>query len=103
MYSISGGVVQYVNTFNDGNWLGNLYTFDDRVSTFVGDEKTHVTIGQCIHSDTLTDHCDNCRYTSCNARIIVDPVEHTNHLGFCSQECFDNAKNTLLIRDVKWD
>lgn len=50
VYAVEGGVVKYVNTFNDGNWLGNLYTFDDRVSTFVGDEKTHTTIGTCLHS-----------------------------------------------------
>lgn len=70
--------MKYVNTFNDGNWLGNLYTFDDRVSTFVGDEQTHTTIGTCLHSDKLTDHCDNCRYTECNARMIVDLSEHKN-------------------------
>jgi UPF0176 protein len=103
VYAIEGGVVQYVNTHNDGNWLGNLYTFDDRVSTFVGDEETHTTIGSCLHSDKLTDHCDNCRYTECNARLIVDLDEHKKHLGFCSQECFGKALKTLLIKDVDWD
>ena len=34
---LDGGVVKYVNKFNDGNWLGNLYTFDDRV-----DRRAHV-------------------------------------------------------------
>jgi len=103
VYAIEGGVVKYVNTFNDGNWLGNLYTFDDRVSTFVGDEKTHTTIGSCLHSGKPTDHCDNCRYTECNARIIVDFEEHKKHCGFCSQECFEKALQTLLIKDVAWD
>jgi len=103
VYAIEGGVVQYVNTHNDGNWLGNLYTFDDRVSTFVGDEETHTTIGSCLHSDKLTDQCDNCRNTECNARLIVDLDEHKKHMGFCSQECFDKALKTLLIKDVDWD
>ena len=31
--AIDGGVVKYTNKHNDGNWLGNLYTFDGRVST----------------------------------------------------------------------
>jgi predicted sulfurtransferase len=35
LYSLEGGVVKYVNEYNDGNWLGNLYTFDGRVSTQV--------------------------------------------------------------------
>ncbi len=103
VYAIEGGVVQYVNTHNDGNWLGNLYTFDDRVSTFVGDENTHTTIGTCLHTGQLTDHCDNCRYTECNARMIVDFSEHKKHMWFCSQECFDKALETLLIKDVDWD
>lgn len=103
VYAIEGGVVKYVNTYNDGNWLGNLYTFDDRVSTFVGDEATHTTIGSCLHSDKLTDHCDNCRYTACNARLIVDLAEHKKHMWFCSQECFDKAMTTLLVKDVDWD
>lgn len=103
IYAIEWGVVKYVNTYNDGNWLGNLYTFDDRVSTFVGDEKTHTTIGTCLHSGKLTDHCDNCRYTECNARMIVDMAEHKKHMGFCSQGCFENACQNLLIKDVDWD
>lgn len=103
VYAIEGGVVKYVNTYNDGNWLGNLYTFDDRVSTFVGDEETHTTIGSCLHSEKLTDHCDNCRNTECNARMIVDLAEHKKHMWFCSQECFNKALTTLLIKDVDWD
>lgn len=103
VYAVEGGVVKYVNTFNDGNWLGNLYTFDDRVSTFVGDEKTHTTIGTCLHSWRLTDHCDNCRHTACNARIIVDLDEHKKHMGFCSSECFSGALDSLLVKDVDWD
>ena len=103
VYAVEGSVVKYVNTLNYGNWLGNLYTFDDRVSTFVGDEKTHTTIGTSLHSGKLTDHCDNCRYTDCNARIIVDLEEHKQHCGFCSQECFEKAIETLLVKDVDWD
>jgi UPF0176 protein len=103
VYAVEGGVVKYVNTINDGNWLGNLYTFDDRVSTFVGDEKTHTTIGSCLHSGKLTDHCDNCRHTECNARMIVDFSEHKKHMGFCSSDCFEQSLNSLLIKDVDWD
>ncbi len=103
IYAIEGGVVKYTNTYNDGNWLGNLYTFDGRVSTQVGDEKTHTTIGTCVHSGKLTDNCDNCRYTPCNARMIVDSKEHKKHLGFCSAECYQKAQKDLLIKDIDWD
>lgn len=80
VYALDGGVVKYVNTHNDGNRLGNLYTFDGRVSTPVGDEKTHVTIGKCIYTDQPTDNYENCRYSPCNARIICDQKEYRKHM-----------------------
>lgn len=97
-YALDGGVVKYVNTHNDGNWLGNLYTFDGLVSTKVGDAKTHTTIGECIYSGKKTDRVENCRYSACNARIIADKRQYKRHLGFCSQECCDKAKQDLLIK-----
>lgn len=100
---LDGGVVKYINAFNDGNWLGNLYTFDGRVSTQVGDERTHTTIGRCHFTDTLTDNCENCRYAPCNAHMIVRPNEYRKHLGFCSETCALNARKDGRIREVKWD
>lgn len=103
VYALDGGVVKYVNSYNDGNWLGNLYTFDGRVSTHVGDEMTHTTIGQCIFSGKPTDNCENCRYSPCNARIIADKKEYKAHMGFCSQNCCEAAQKDLRIKDVARD
>jgi len=97
-YALDGGVVKYVNTYNDGNWLGNLYTFDNLVSTKIGDSETHTPIGECIYTGKKTDFVENCRYSACNARIIANKRAYKQHLGFCSQECFDKAKKDLLIK-----
>lgn len=97
-YQLDGGVVKYINSYNDGNWLGNLYVFDDRVSQQVGDESTHTTIGECIFSGKKTDNCENCRLSSCNARIIADFDQYHDHGWFCSQECANNAVETLLVK-----
>ena len=103
-YQLDGGVVKYINTYNDGNWLGNLYVFDDRVSQQVGDEKTHTTIGECIYSGKKTDNCENCRLSSCNARIIADRKEYKDHAGFCSEECAQKALETLWVKtDLSMD
>lgn len=102
-WALNGGVVKYTNTYNDGNWLGNLYTFDGRVSCQIGDETTNSPIATCIHSGKQTNNCDNCRYSPCNARITVDSKEHRKHMGFCSQECVEKAKNDLLIKNVDRD
>jgi UPF0176 protein len=101
--SIQGGVVKYVNEFNDGNWLGNLYTFDGRVSTQVGDEHTHTTIGECLYTGEKTDNCENCRYPLCNARIIATEKSYKKHLGFCSKECYESARMDGFVKNVEWD
>lgn len=102
-YALNGGVVKYVNTYNDGNRLGNLYTFDGRVSCQVGDEQTHVRVARCIYTDEPTDSCENCRYSPCNARIIADPKAYRKHMGFCSQACADKALDDLLIKNAERD
>lgn len=102
-YSIQGWVVKYVNEFNDGNWLGNLYTFDGRVSTQVGDEHTHTTIGECLYTGEKTDNCENCRYAPCNARLICTEKAYRKHMGFCSKECYEKARMDGLIKVVPWD
>lgn len=102
-YAIEWGIMGYINKHNDWNWLWNLYTFDDRVSTFVWDSETHTTIWECCFSGKLTDNCENCRYSPCNARLIADKKEYRKHMGFCSEECFCNAKKDWLIKDVDFD
>jgi predicted sulfurtransferase len=95
--------VKYVNEFNDGNWLGNLYTFDGRVSTQVGDSSTHVTIGECLYTAEKTDNCENCRYAPCNARLIATPAAYKKHMGFCSKECYEKARIDGFIKVMEWD
>lgn len=103
LYSLEWGVVKYVNEYNDGNWLGNLYTFDGRVSTQVGDASTHTTIGECLYTGEKTDNCENCRYAPCNARIIATPQAYRKHMGFCSKECSENARLDGAIKVISWD
>ena len=102
-YQLDGGVVKYINSYNDWNWQWNLYVFDDRVSAKVGDSTTHTVVWECIHSGKKTDNCENCRYSPCNARLIVDREEHEKHLGFCSLECYEKWIADMLIKDVDFD
>lgn len=97
-YQLDGWVAKYINTYDDGNWLGNLYVFDDRVSQQVWSEKTHTTIWECIYSGKKTDNCENCRLSSCNARIIADRQEYLDHAWFCSKECAENAVESCIVR-----
>ena len=102
-YQLDGWVVKYINTYNDWNWLGNLYVFDDRVSDYVWDEKTHSVIWECSYSWKKTDNCENCRYSPCNARLIADKKEYEKHFGFCSQECAEKAIEDILVKKTHFD
>jgi len=100
---LDGGVIKYTNLHNDGNWLGNLYTFDDRVSTYIGDSQTHTIIGKSHFSGKPAEDMFNCRYAICNKQIIAKPKEYKEHFGFCSEKCIDDAINDLNIRNVDFD
>ena len=95
--------MKYVNEYNDGNWAGNLYTFDGRVSTQVGDATTHTTIGECFYGGEMTDNCENCRYSPCNARLIATEKSYRKHLGLCSKECYEKARIDGFVKDIEWD
>ena len=103
LYSLQGGVVKYVNEYNDSNWLGNLYTFDGRISTEVWDSLTHTTIGECLYTGEKTDNCENCRYALCNARLITTEKSYRKYMGFCSQECYESARLDGYVKDIVWD
>ncbi len=102
-YALEGGVVKYTNMHNDGNRLGNLYTFDGRVSCDVVNDNIRQTVATCIYTDQPTNNCENCRYSPCNARITALPKEYKKHFGLCSQSCADNAIKNLLIKNIDRD
>lgn len=103
IYQLDGGVVKYVNKYGDGNWLGNLYTFDGRVSAEVNPEDKHKVIGRCHYTGEPSEDFHNCRHAKCNAQFIAKPKEYRKHFGFCSLECAENAAVDLNIRDDDFD
>lgn len=103
VYQLDGGIVKYLNKFNDGNWLGNLYTFDGRISCDVGDDNTHTIIAKCHYSEEPAETFYNCRYGQCNAQIIAKPKQYRKHFGFCSEECMEKALEDLQIRNDTFD
>ncbi|GAB5466734.1 MAG: rhodanese-related sulfurtransferase [Candidatus Kapaibacteriales bacterium] len=100
---LEGGVVNYVNRFDDGNWLGNLYTFDGRVSTEVVSPDNKTVIGKCHYTGEPAEDYYNCRYGPCNAQIIAIPKEYRKHMGFCSHQCADLGTKDIMIKDAEFD
>jgi UPF0176 protein len=102
-YQLDWWVVKYINTYDDGNWEGNLYVFDDRVSDKVGSDEKHTTIWICCYSWKKTNNCENCRYSPCNARLICNKNEYKKHFGFCSEECYLESKENFFIKSAYFD
>jgi UPF0176 protein len=100
---LEGGVVNYVNRFDDGNWLGNLYTFDGRISTEVVSPEKKTVISKCHYTGVPAEDYYNCRYGKCNAQIIALPSEYKKHMGFCSKQCVDKGIDTIQIKDIEFD
>jgi predicted sulfurtransferase len=73
------------------------------VSCDIGTEKTHKTIAQCLFTDEPTNHCENCRYSACNARLICTPTAYRKQFGFCSSACVEKAQEDLLIKNIDRD
>ncbi|MBX3045016.1 MAG: rhodanese-related sulfurtransferase [Candidatus Kapabacteria bacterium] len=103
VFQLDGGVVKYVNKFNDKNWVGNLYTFDGRISTPVGDDSTHTIISKCHYSGEPAEEYFNCRFGKCNDQIISTEDKYKKYFGFCSEECKEKSLETLLIRNESFD
>ena len=103
VYQLDGGVVKYINKFNDKNWTGNLYTFDGRISARVGDDATHTVISKCHYTGQPAEDYFNCRYGQCNDQIITTRQQYEKYFGFCSEECKEKALETLLIRNEYFD
>ena len=96
---LDGGIIKYLNNYNDENWLGNLYTFDNRVSVGVGSS----IVGVCHYTNKPANKVFNCRYNNCEKQIIALPDEYKHHFGFCSESCYQHAIKDLLIRNIEWD
>jgi len=99
VYQLDGGVVKYTNIYNDGNWLGNLYTFDGRISTHIGHGEKHSIISECHYTGEPAEMVFNCRYGNCNQQFISSDEQYKKHYGFCSEKCVNDSLNNLMIRN----
>jgi UPF0176 protein len=90
VYQLDGGMHSYMEKYPGKDFLGTLFTFDDRlVMDFGGDREI---VGECKHCSAKTEKYQNCSNASCNMLFLVCPkcVESDN-IGFCSNTCKETA------------
>ncbi len=90
VYQLDGGMHMYMQNFPGKDFLGGLFTFDNRVVMNFGGEngKEREIIGICDFCQCKTERFDNCFNDECHIHILVclRCRENTNFI-FCSEKC----------------
>jgi UPF0176 protein len=69
VYQLDGGIINYAQSRPDGAWAGELFVFDERMSTRFSDNPE--LLGDCHHCTNKTNDYLNCALPSCNDLILV--------------------------------
>lgn len=71
VYQLNGGLHRYMEQFPGEDFVGVLYTFDDRVTMhFSGDAERDI-VGHCTHCDALSETFADCALSHCGNHFIV--------------------------------
>jgi UPF0176 protein len=86
VHQLSGGIHTYMEKFPAQDFLGTLYTYDERlVMDFGGDREI---VGRCKRCDGATEKFQNCANSQCNMLFLIcDGCMSQEGPGFCSEKC----------------
>ncbi len=79
---LQGGIINYLEQFNDGNFEGNLFVFDDRLVAYDND-----AIANCYYCDLNSDEYINCHNMDCDKLFICCKNCQVEMNKTCSEEC----------------
>lgn len=95
VYQLDNGIHGYMEKYPGQDYLGTLYTFDQRLTMdFGGDRKI---IGRCLLCDTQTESYVNCADNTCHLHFLACEACQKEGGTFCSKECLHNV---ALLRGV---
>lgn len=86
VHQLSGGIHTYMEKFPGEDFLGTLYTYDERlVMDFGGDREI---VGRCKRCDDKTEKYQNCANAECNMLFLIcNDCVSAEGPGFCSEKC----------------
>ena len=96
VFQLEGGIINYVNQFND-YWEGGLFVFDDRLVSDVADPVT-----ECQFCGTKCEKYTNCHNLDCDKLFIAceECLEKMNNT--CSSNCKESPRQRKqLINEEK--
>jgi UPF0176 protein len=86
VYQLDGGIHSYMEKYPGKDFLGTLFTFDNRLVMDFGGERE--IIGQCKRCETKNEQYQNCANAECNMLFLIcNDCMSTDGPGFCSEKC----------------
>ena len=87
VYQLDGGIIKYAQAFPDGEFEGEVFVFDGRMSVGYGEP---TLLSQCNSCESLTAHYQNCANPMCHALMLVCETCR-KHTRVCSEQCSEVA------------
>lgn len=86
VYQLDGGMHTYMEKYPGKDFLGTLYTFDERLVMDFGGERE--VVGTCKRCEVKTEKYQNCANAVCNMLFLIcNDCMSSEGPGFCSAKC----------------
>jgi UPF0176 protein len=86
VHQLEDGIHAYMEKYPGQDFLGTLYTFDDRIVMDFGGERE--TVGTCRHCQQKSERYLNCANDDCHLHMVVcSTCAPTEKDAFCSTSC----------------
>lgn len=86
VYQLDGGMHSYMEKYPGKDFLGTLFTFDNRLVMDFGGERE--VIGTCKRCGATNEQYQNCANAECNMLFLIcNDCMSTEGPGFCSEKC----------------
>ncbi len=86
VYQLDGGMHSYMEKYPGKDFLGTLFTFDNRLVMDFGGERE--IIGKCKRCNATNEQYQNCANAECNMLFIIcNDCMSSEGPGFCSEKC----------------
>ncbi|MCF7844149.1 rhodanese-related sulfurtransferase [Candidatus Gracilibacteria bacterium] len=86
VHQLDGGIHTYMEKYPAKDFLGTLYTYDERLTMDFGGDRE--IVGTCLRCKEKTEKYQNCANAECNMLFLIcDECMSEEGPGFCSNLC----------------
>ena len=90
VYQLEGGIHSYMEKYPGKDFLGSLYTFDNRIAMDFGGDRE--VIGKCLLCGATSEQYVNCYNDDCHLHFIACDNCYVDEKVFCSDNCRLNCR-----------